>query len=240
VGRFDPRGLLKRGHPALGVQSPLQHPGYKGHNDLKEMDMAQTSVMTTSYRNSKEAAVVTHLDRSLLDRLVSWTGAVMAFALIALGAAAIFGGTFALDNVRDRLAPEKISFPPISAMTAQEKVEVGDFAGQKVDTGPEAEAFSRYIAGHLEEVNNGATYSETSAAARAEGIPAKQAADLGIKADVLFKGETLRSILLNAYGWWTVGQIALVAGIGMVVAGLVLAVLTALGFRHARKVAASQ
>jgi hypothetical protein len=202
--------------------------------------MAQASGIATSFRNSKQAAVATRMDRSLIDRLVSWTGVVMAFALIALGAAAIFGGSFALGNVRDRLAPEKISFPPISAMTAQEKVEVGNFAGQKVDTGPEAEAFSRYIGGHLKEVNNGATYSETSAAARVEGIPAKQAADLGAKADLLFKGETLRSILLNAYGWWTVGQITLVAGIGMVIAGLVMTVLTALGFRHAHKVAATQ
>jgi hypothetical protein len=179
------------------------------------------------------------MDRSLIDRLVSWSGAVMALVLIALGAAAIFGGSFAQSNVRDRLSPENISFPPATAMTPQEKVEIGSFAGQKVDTGPEAEAFSRYIGGHLKEVNNGATYSETSAAARVEGIPAKQAADLGVKADLLFKGETLRSILLNAYGWWTVGQITLFAGIGMVVAGLVLAALTVLGFRHARGAAIS-
>ncbi|MBA2273455.1 MAG: hypothetical protein H0W21_06065 [Actinobacteria bacterium] len=53
---------------------------------------------------------MTSLDRSLLDRLVSWTGAAMAFALVALGAAAIFGGTFALGNVRDGLAPEKSAF----------------------------------------------------------------------------------------------------------------------------------
>jgi hypothetical protein len=179
------------------------------------------------------------MDRSLIDRLVSWSGVVVATVMVAVGAAAIFGGSFALSNVRDRLQPEHISFPPASAMTSQEKVEVGSFAGQSVDTGTEAEAFSRYIAGHLKDVNNGATYSETSAAARTEGISEKQAADLGIKADILFKGETLRSILLNAYGWWTVGQITLFAGIGMVLAGLVLAVLAALGFRHARRSAAS-
>jgi hypothetical protein len=199
------------------------------------MDMAQAASVARNYGKSKESATVTHMDRSVIDRLLSWSGAVMALALIALGAAAIFGGSFARANVRDRLAPENISFPPISAMTPQEKTELGSFAGQKVDTGPEAEAFSRYIGGHLKEVNNGAT----SAAARVEGIPAKQAADLGAKADLLFKGETLRSILLNAYGWWTVGQITFLAGIGMIVAGLVLIVLTALGFRHARAAASS-
>ena len=181
-------------------------------------------------------SAATRLDRRLMDRLISWTGAIMAFALVALGAAAIFGGSFALSNVRDRLEPENITFPPASAMTAAEKAEVGSFAGMKVDTGTEAEAFSRYIGGHLADINEGATYSETSAAARAEGIPSKEAADLQVKADTLFKGETLRSILLNAYGWWTVGQITMWVGYAAVGFGILLAIFAALGFRHARKV----
>ena len=183
----------------------------------------------------KESVVATRVDRSIVDLMISLSAAVVAVVLIALGAAGIFGGSFALSNVRDRLAPENISFPPAAAMTAEERASVGAFAGQKVDTGPEAEAFSRYIGGHLEAVNNGATYSETSGAARAEGIPAKEAADLQVKADTLFKGETLRSILLNAYGWWTVGQITMWAGIGAVIAGLLLALFAGLGLFHARK-----
>ena len=107
-----------------------------------------------------------------------------------------------------------------------------------MDTGPEAEGFARYIGGHLAEVNEGATYSETSSAAREEGLDPKTAADLQEKADTLFKGETLRAILLNAYGWWTVATIALFAGWVMVVAGIVLTVFAILGFRHARRGAA--
>ena len=67
----------------------------------------------------------------------------------------------------------------------------------------------------------------------------KQVAAVTAQRDTIFKGETLRAILLNAYGWWTVGQITLFAGIGMVLVGMILAVLVALGFRHARKAAAS-
>jgi hypothetical protein len=63
------------------------------------------------------------------------------------------------------------------------------------------------------------------------------AADLQAKADTLFKGETLRSILLNAYGWWTVATIALYVGIALIVAGIVLAISAILGFRHARRAA---
>jgi hypothetical protein len=188
------------------------------------------------------------MDRSLIDRLISWAGAVVALALVALGAAAIFGGSFALDNVRDRLEPQNISFAPIEAMSPAEKAEVGEFAGQKVDTGTEAEAFSRYIGGHLAEVNDGKTYSETSSESRGyaaevgENPTAAEAAKMGEldgKVQTLFRGETLRAILLNAYGWWTVGQITFFAGIGMVIAGLILALLVAFGFRHARKAAAS-
>jgi hypothetical protein len=175
------------------------------------------------------------LDRATLDRLVSATGAVVAAVMIALGAVAIFGGMFGQDNVRDRLEPQKITFPPAEAMTPEETAEVGDFAGAYVDTGTEAEAFSRYIGIHLEGINEGKTYSETSAAAREEGISEDQAAELSGKADTLFKGEALRGTLLNAYGWWTVSTIAYFTGIGLVVAGLLLAVLAFLGFRHAKR-----
>jgi hypothetical protein len=179
------------------------------------------------------------MDRSSWDKIVSGAGAVVAVVLIALGAMAIYGGNFGQQNVRDRLEPQNISFPPADAMSPEEKAEVGEFAGEKVDTGVEAEAFSRYIGGHLAFINDGATYSETSAAAREEGLDPKVAAELQGKADTLFKGETLRSILLNAYGWWTVATIALWAGVAMVIAGALLGILSILGFRHARKVSAT-
>jgi hypothetical protein len=175
------------------------------------------------------------MDRSTWDRLVSGAAAVIAVAMLLLGAAAIYGGTFGRDNVRDRLEPQNVTFPPVEAMSEEEVAEVGDFAGQQVVDGVQAEAYSRYIGGHLAFVNDGKTYAETSAAAREEGIPEDQAAELQAKADTLFKGETLRSILLNAYGWWTVATIALWAGYGLVAAGVVLGILAILGFRHARR-----
>jgi hypothetical protein len=177
------------------------------------------------------------MDRTTWDRIVSGAGAVLAIALIVIGAAAVYGGSFGRDNVQDRLRPENVTFPPRDAMTPGEQQELGEFAGQTVDTGPEAEAFARYIGGHLAEVNDGKTYSETSAAAREEGLDPDTAADLQVKADTLFKGETLRSILLNAYGWWTVATIALYVGVGLIVAGIVLAIFALLGFRHASRTA---
>jgi hypothetical protein len=193
-----------------------------------------------------QETVATRIDRRLMDRLISWTGALMALAMIALGAAAIYGGSFALSNVSDRLAPQNITFPPAEAMSDADKAGgLTAFAGQKVDTGTEAEAFSRYIGGHLVDVNGGATYSETSSESRAyaaevgddpTAAESARMAELSGKVDTLFKGETLRGMLLNAYGWGTVGQITLWAGFGMVAMGLLLALFAALGFRHAKKV----
>ena len=52
----------------------------------------------------------------------------------------------------------------------------------------------------------------------------------------MFKGTTLRSMLLNAYGWWQMGQIALISSvIAFIFAGITL-VLSGLGLWHFRKV----
>lgn len=177
------------------------------------------------------------MDRKVVDRIVSWTAVVAAVALIVLGGLAIYAGQFGQANVRDRLEPQKVMFAPASVMTAEEKAAVGDFAGQQVVNGPQAEAYSRLIGVHLLGINEGKTYAETSTASRAPGLDPKVAADLQVKADILFKGETLRSILLNAYGWWTVATISMWAGFTMLAAGAALVFLSLLGFRHARRVA---
>ena len=118
------------------------------------------------------------MNRKAWDKLISSAGIVLAVALLVVGGLAIYGGRFGQQNVRDRLTPEKVTFPPYAAMTPAEQLEVGTFAGQQVVNGQQAEAFSRYIAGHLQAVNGGKTYSETSAAARVEGLDPSVAADL--------------------------------------------------------------
>ena len=178
------------------------------------------------------------MNRKGWDQLVSTAGLVVAVVLLVLGGLAIYGGNFGRNNVTDRLEPQNVTFAPYDQMSPEEQATLGEFAGQQVTTGPQAEAFAQYIAGHLEGVNDGKTYAETSAAARAEGLDAKTAADLQGKADTLFKGETLRSIMLNAYAWWTAATIALYAGYVLIAAGIVIAVLAFFGFRHARKATA--
>ena len=54
----------------------------------------------------------------------------------------------------------------------------------------------------------------------------------------LFMGETLRGLLLNAYAFGKMGQIALIAAITAFVAAGLLLVLSALGYAHLRRVPA--
>jgi hypothetical protein len=58
--------------------------------------------------------------------------------------------------------------------------------------------------------------------------------------ETVFKGTTLRSMLLNAYGWWQMGQIALAASIAMFILAATTVLLSALGLWHFRRVPAEE
>ncbi len=53
--------------------------------------------------------------------------------------------------------------------------------------------------------------------------------------DAVFQGTTLRGLLLNAYAFWQIGQIALYAAIAAFVGGAIFLVLAILGFLHIRR-----
>ncbi|HEV2237666.1 MAG TPA: hypothetical protein VGR57_13475, partial [Ktedonobacterales bacterium] len=95
-------------------------------------------------------------------------------------------------------------------------------------TGEQAHAYAeRFIGLHLKEIGSGHPYSYWSGQALAAKDAATKAKDQGI-ADTLFKGETLRAILNEAWSFSVFGQIAYLAGIGLALAAAV--VLLALGF----------
>lgn len=194
------------------------------------------------------------MDRRAWDQVVSGAGAVVAVVLVLLGAVAIYGGNFGRNNVRDELKPQNITVKAAEELTPEEAAVIGDYAGERVDTGPEAKAFASYIALHLKDIPNadGMTYAELGGvqgalraeieAAQESGDPAladleTQLADVTTARNTVFNGETLRGLLLGAYGWWTMSTLALYAGFGLVAAGILLGIFAFLGFRHARKVA---
>jgi cytochrome oxidase assembly protein ShyY1 len=55
---------------------------------------------------------------------------------------------------------------------------------------------------------------------------------LATQVATIFKGTTLRGMLLNAYGWWQMGQIMLVSAIVAFAAAALFLILSLLGFWH--------
>ena len=153
--------------------------------------------------------------RSTWDKIVSGAGAVVAITLIVLGGVRRLRRQLRPGQRAGSLGAAEHHVPAVRGHDAGGASRTSAaFAGQQVATGAQAEAFSRYIGGHLAAVNGGDDVLRRRVPqARAEGLdPGRRRRASAGKADTLFKGETLRSMLLNAYGWWTVATIALVAG----------------------------
>jgi hypothetical protein len=176
--------------------------------------------------------------RAALDRLVSWIGIAVAAVLIVAGALLTFGSTFIGGQVHDQLAAQKIYFPAADspAVAGDEFAAMRQYGGQLMTTGAQAEVYANdYIAVHLNGIAGGKTYAELSSEAQAN----PDDAELAGKVQTMFRGETLRGLLLNAYAFGTVGTIAGIAAVVSFAAGGVLLVLAGLGFWHARRRAAA-
>ena len=178
--------------------------------------------------------------RRTFDLLMSMGGLVLMVVLLVAGSLLMVGWRFAESNVRERLAAQHIFFPPKgSEQLASPEIGpyLNQYAGQQLLTGEQALAWAdHYIAVHLDGVAGGKTYSEVSALAREH--PNNE--QLAAQAETLFKGTTLRGMLLDAYAFWKLGQIALFAGIVAFVLAGVMAILTILGFWHLRRVSAAE
>jgi len=163
--------------------------------------------------------------RELRWRVVS----LQVILVLVFGFCAAFlfwGSSFVNGMVHDELVAQKIFFPPASEIKtggaldpAVYSQEIRNYAGQQVDNGNKARVYANdFIAVHLADVANGQTYSQVSSASLADPTNAKLAA----QANTLFKGETLRGLLLNAYGWSQVAFYAFWTAIGLSVAAFVV------------------
>ena len=172
--------------------------------------------------------------------------------LVLAGAAGflVYEGNFVTSMVKDQLTAQQISFPGTDQIKtggaldpAEFPQEIRDQAGKQITDGNQARIYANdFIGKHLQGVAGGLTYSGVGGkvsqlSAQLSTTPKddpnyaalqKQITTLNGQRDTLFKGETLRSILLNAYGWWTIGVYTTFAGFGLMLAAL--AALTALAF----------
>ena len=179
--------------------------------------------------------------RSAFDKLISWTGIIIASVLLVAGGLLTFASSFATSNVHDQLKAQQITMPVEAALTTPEmKANLSQYAGQEMTTGAQAKAFADYyVQEHMNAQADGRTYSQVSGeymkAVKAD--PTAQATqDLGQLRQTLFMGTTLRGMLLNAYAFATLGTIAMWAAIAAFIGSGVMFVLGALGLRHAHKV----
>jgi len=156
-------------------------------------------------------------DEEITVRVKNWLRTVptlviigsVLFLVLSVGSGLLlWGSNFAHNMVHNQLSEQKISFPPKGSpgLDPAEFPGLQRYAGQAVDSGPTAKAYAdEFIKVHLKGVANGQTYSQVSAAAQAD----PKNAELAGKVQTLFRGETLRGLLLYAWGWSVVGSIAL-------------------------------
>ena len=151
--------------------------------------------------------------RTTFDKLLGWVGVSLGIVLLAAGGLLLWGSAYVHNTVQGQLAAQQITFPAAAAFahpTAGGEItpnmipSVSQYAGQQLLTGQQAEAYAdHFIAQHITDMSGGKTYSQLSAESMAQPNNTQLS---GLVATV-FKGETLRSMLLNAYGWWKVSQI---------------------------------
>ena len=144
---------------------------------------------------------------------------LLTVAVVLFGASGLlyWGSSFATNMVHDQLTDQHISFGAKESLEKEgEPQEILQYAGQPVDSGPKAKAYSDYIKGHLKKVAGGKTYSEVSG----EFLKDTKNTTLAGQRQTLFMGETLRGLLLNAWGWGLVGSIALYSSIAVFVVGV--------------------
>jgi hypothetical protein len=163
--------------------------------------------------------------RTFLRKITSLTpiAAGAAAAMVVLGIVSIIGGSYDHSVVHDQLAPQKISFPKPA-----EYASLKPYAGQQVVNGTQAKLYANDQLGpDLNKVAGGKTYSQVSAEWIAGGM---KSATLAAERTTLFTGETLKGLLLNAWGWAQIGSIATLAGILLIVFGVILFTLLVLNW----------
>ena len=183
--------------------------------------------------------------RRVFDLLVSLGGVLMVVVLVVAGVLLMVGYSFANNNVHHQLAEQQIVFPPAAAfahakagteITPSMIPSVSQYAGEQLTTGAQAQVYADdFIAVHLQEIGGGKTYAQLSAAAMnlPKGSAAYTAAEA--KAQTVFQGTTLRGLLLEAYAFSVLAEIALIGAICAFVLAALLAVLVLFGFIHARR-----
>ncbi|MET8312057.1 hypothetical protein [Micromonospora sp. NPDC005173] len=191
------------------------------------------------------------MKRRTLDLLFSIGGLGLAVLLLVVGIVLTSNATFASNYVRDQLGAQNITFTPAAQLDEEEKKAecLVENAGKKLTTGKQAECYANeYIGLHLKNMAGGKTYAdlgepqsqlrEQVATAQQTNDPAladlqKQLAEVSGQRETVFKGETLRGLLLTSYGFSEMGVKAGQAATVMYLGAALLLLLSFAGLVHA-------
>jgi len=189
------------------------------------------SVMTevrpvTTNPSRTEAAGSVKLRRRTIDKILIGSGVAVAVVFASAGALLTWGSNFAADYVHDELSSQHVVFSDAATLRDDGRADLVPFAGEQVTNGEEAEAYASLIATHMEGIADGQTYAEIDDRGAAQAVTDAQSAgasqdeiaqlqatanQLKGQRDSLFKGETLRGLLLTSFAWATVGTVAGIA-----------------------------
>jgi hypothetical protein len=193
------------------------------------------------------------MKRRTLDTLFSAGGFALAALLLVLALVLNSNANFAKTYVKDQLTEQKISFTPADKLTAEEKAApcLVQNAGKVLATGKQAECYANsYIGMHVKATAGGKTYAELGApqsALKAQVTEAtktndpnlpnlqKQLTDITATRETLFKGETLRGLLLTSFGFSVFGDKGAQAAMVAFVAAALLFLLSIAGAAHAMR-----
>lgn len=207
------------------------------------------------------------MNRRMLDLLFSIGGVLLGVLLLVLGLVLNNQANFAKSYVTNQLTAQQIKFTPAAALKGEDKAAGGqclaNYGGSALDSGKKAECYAnQYIGFHLKEAAKtakveGATYATLGSAVATAKTAAADAKTAGKSTDVLdarvtelsglrdtmFKGETLRGLLLTSYGFSIFGDRAGLAATVCFAAFALMVLLSIAGFVHAassKKHAAAQ
>lgn len=197
------------------------------------------------------------MKRKTLDAFFVVGGFALAVLLLVLGLVLNSNASFARDYVRDQLSQQKISFTPADRLDDEEKQAdcLVKYAGKTLSSGKQSECYANeYIALHMgnsatEAGYEGATYASlgtpqrelrtkvadmTKANADDPKIAEEQKKLDGVNSlrDTMFRGETLRGLLLTTYGFSVFGDKASQAATVAFLAAAVLVLASIAGVIH--------
>jgi hypothetical protein len=190
------------------------------------------------------------MKRRTLDILVGLGGVVLAGLLLIAGLVLTSNANFANDYVKTQLSQQQITFKTADTLTAEEKQSacLVQYAGQQLTSGKQAECYANEFIGlHLKSIAGGKTYAQigdvqTDLKAQIAALPKddpaaaglqKQLTDLTAQRETVFKGETLRGLLLTSYGFSEFGAKAAQAALVAYLAAGLLLLLGVAGLVHA-------